>query len=109
MNKMLKFFNITDKTKLSFMSWIGSAFIVTYLLMSTYSVIQVHYLFLKGLIEEDVFERMISGQQQRLLEIVMIIVLFFFKGNSNTSTTNTSTDTTNTDNKNLPLSKEEGI
>ncbi len=97
---MLKYFNITDKTKLSFMSWIGSAFIVTYLAMSAYSVGQVHYLFLKGMIKEDVFERMISGQQQRLLEIVMIIVLFFFKGNSNT-TTNT------TDNRGLPLNNEE--
>ena len=106
MNKMLKFFNITDKTKLSFMSWIGSAFIVTYLLMSTYSVVQIHYLFLKGMIKEDVFERMISGQQQRLLEIVMIIVLFFFKGNSNTSTTNTTTDSVNSANSNLPLNKE---
>ena len=107
MNKMLKFFNITDKTKLSFMSWIGSAFIVTYLLMSTYSVVQIHYLFLKGMIKEDVFERMISGQQQKLIEIVMIIVLFFFKGNSSTSTTNTSTDSTLADNRNLPIRKEE--
>lgn len=107
MTKVLKFFNITDKTKLSFMSWIGSAFIVTYLLMSTYSVVQVHYLFLKGKIAEDVFERMISGQQQRLLEIVMIIVLFFFKGNTSTSTTNTSTDSILADNRNLPVRKEE--
>jgi hypothetical protein len=41
--------------------------------------VQLNYFFAKGKVSEEVFERLIGGNIKDLLEIVMIIVLFFFK------------------------------
>ena len=79
MGKLLKFLGIDGSSKLSFMAWIGSVFIITYLIINIYQMVQLNYFFAKGKVSEEVFERLIGGNIKDLLEIVMIIVLFLFK------------------------------
>jgi len=83
MNKLLKFLGIDGSSKLSFMAWIGSVFIITYLITNIYQLVQLNIFFAQGKVKEEAFERLVSGNIKDLLEIVMIIVLFFFK-NQNT-------------------------
>jgi cadmium resistance protein CadD (predicted permease) len=83
MNKLLKFLGIDGSNKLSFMAWIGSVFIITYLITNIYQLVQLNIFFAQGKVKEEAFERLVSGNIKDLLEIVMIIVLFFFK-NQNT-------------------------
>ena len=83
MNKLLKFLGIDGSSKISFMAWIGSVFIITYLITNIYQLVQLNIFFAQGKVKEEAFERLVSGNIKDLLEIVMIIVLFFFK-NQNT-------------------------
>ena len=83
MGKLLKFLGIDGSSKLSFMAWIGSVFIITYLITNIYQLVQLNIFFAQGKVKEEAFERLVSGNIKDLLEIVMIIVLFFFK-NQNT-------------------------
>jgi hypothetical protein len=64
------------------MSVIGGAIIGVYLCVVIYGIIQVNYQFNQGKIPIEEFERLSSQKETKLIEIVMIIVLFFFRGQS---------------------------
>lgn len=69
-------------SKFQFMSIIGGAIIGVYLVIVIYGIIQVNYQFNHGKIPIEEFERLITNKETKLIEIVMIIVLFFFRGQS---------------------------
>jgi len=64
------------------MSVIGGAIIGVYLAIVIYGIIQINYQFNHGKIPIEEFERLSSQKETKLIEIVMIIVLFFFRGQS---------------------------
>jgi hypothetical protein len=64
------------------MSVIGGAIIGVYLCIVIYGIVQVNYQFNHGKIPIEEFERLSSQKETKLIEIVMIIVLFFFRGQS---------------------------
>jgi hypothetical protein len=64
------------------MSVIGGAIIGVYLCVVIYGIVQVNYQFNSGKIPIEEFERLSSQKETKLIEIVMIIVLFFFRGQS---------------------------
>ena len=64
------------------MSVIGGAIIGVYLCIVIYGIIQLNYQFNHGKIPIEEFERLSSQKETKLIEIVMIIVLFFFRGQS---------------------------
>jgi len=64
------------------MSVIGGAIIGVYLCIVIYGIIQINYQFNHGKIPIEEFERLSSQKETKLIEIVMIIVLFFFRGQS---------------------------
>lgn len=64
------------------MSWMGGVFVIAYLVMSIYQIGQINYFFSKGKIPEEIYERVSGTIIKDLLEIVTIIVLFFFKNNT---------------------------
>jgi len=64
------------------MSVIGGAIIGVYLAIVIYGIIQINYQFNHGKIPIEEFERLSSQKEAKLIEIVMIIVLFFFRGQS---------------------------
>jgi hypothetical protein len=64
------------------MSVIGGAIIGVYLCVVIYGIVQVNYQFNHGKIPIEEFERLSSQKETKLIEIVMIIVLFFFRGQS---------------------------
>jgi hypothetical protein len=47
-----------------------------------YGIVQINYQFNHGKIPIEEFERLSSQKETKLIEIVMIIVLFFFRGQS---------------------------
>ncbi len=69
-------------TRFKFMSVIGGAIIGVYLCIVIYGIVQVNYQFNHGKIPIEEFERLSSQKETKLIEIVMIIVLFFFRGQS---------------------------
>ena len=58
---------------------IGGIIIIAYLFTIFYELVQVNYLFTKGKITEEVFERYTSNSVSLLQNIVSIVILFFFK------------------------------
>jgi hypothetical protein len=64
------------------MSVIGGAIIGVYLCVVIYGIVQINYQFNHGKIPIEEFERLSSQKETKLIEIVMIIVLFFFRGQS---------------------------
>ena len=64
------------------MSVIGGAIIGVYLCVVIYGIVQINYQFNHGKIPIEEFERLSSQKESKLIEIVMIIVLFFFRGQS---------------------------
>lgn len=78
MTKLIEFF----RSKSSFMSGVGGLFVVFYLGSYFYQMIQINFFFSKSKISPEIFERVVTDANQHLIDIVMIIVLFFFKGNS---------------------------
>ncbi len=69
-------------TRFKFMSVIGGAIIGVYLCVVIYGIVQINYQFNHGKIPIEEFERLSSQKETKLIEIVMIIVLFFFRGQS---------------------------
>lgn len=69
-------------TRFKFMSVIGGAIIGVYLCVVIYGIVQINYQFNHGKIPIEEFERLSSQKESKLIEIVMIIVLFFFRGQS---------------------------
>lgn len=82
MNKFFEFIGINGKSKFAFMSWIGGVFILSYILNITYQLAQINYLFLKGKMPLEVYERLATHYTSNA--IVMIIVVYFFAKNTNT-------------------------
>jgi hypothetical protein len=69
-------------TRFKFKSVIGGAIIGVYLCVVIYGIVQINYQFNHGKIPIEEFERLSSQKETKLIEIVMIIVLFFFRGQS---------------------------
>ena len=69
-------------TRFKFMSVIGGAIIGVYLCVVIYGIVQVNYQFNHGKIPIEEFERLSSQKETKLIEIVMIIMYFFFRGQS---------------------------
>jgi uncharacterized membrane protein YhaH (DUF805 family) len=73
------------------MSVIGGAIIGVYLIVLIYGIVQVNLQFNHGKIPVEEFERLVSQKENKLIEIVMIIVLFFFRGQSSKNELNNKT------------------
>lgn len=86
MNKFFAFIGIDGKSKFAFMSWIGGMFIIFYLLNITYEMAQINYFFAKGKIPIETYKDCIKEYHLSLKEIVMLIVVYFFAKNTNTTT-----------------------
>lgn len=69
-------------TRFKFMSVIGGAIIGVYLMIITYQVIQVNYQFNHGKLPIEVYERLSTQRDLKIGEIVLIIMYFFFRGQS---------------------------
>jgi len=64
------------------MSVIGGAIIGVYLCIMIYQVVQINYQFNHGKLPIDIYERLSNQRDLKIGEIVMIIMYFFFRGQS---------------------------
>lgn len=69
-------------TRFKFMSVIGGAIIGVYLCIMIYQVVQINYQFNHGKLPIDIYERLSNQRDLKIGEIVMIIMYFFFRGQS---------------------------
>lgn len=72
---------INNIETIKIMNAIAIILVSGFLLGSIYSRYEIYSMYREGILDQDVFERMITGDAKELVYIVSIIIIYFFKDN----------------------------